>query len=103
MDKDQFIKTVVMPLLAGLGGWLVGSGKLTSDQWGQIVNLLLNYGPGILTAAVGAYAWLRSRPAARVLDAKSIPGVSVKVDPATAPQAVVELAKDPTVSKVNTN
>lgn len=108
MDKetqDRILKTVVMPLLAGLGGWLVGSGKLTSDQWGAISNFLLTYGPGLLTAAAGVYGYFKSKPEAKVLDAKNVPGVvDIQVDTSKnspAPPAVIALAKDDNVEKVN--
>lgn len=100
MNKDQFKQTFA-PLVAALGGWLVGSGKLTSEQLSTFSNLLWQYGPAILAAGATAYAAWKSRDSAVVRAAGNVPGTDVKVDTAVASPAVTAVAMDKTVNNVN--
>lgn len=61
MNADQ-IKQPLAVIVGLIGGYLVGSKKLTEEQWGQIANLILQYGPGLLGAAGAAYVAWRNRP-----------------------------------------
>lgn len=99
MNRDQFKQTFA-PLVAAVGGWLVGSGKLTSDQLSTLSNLLWQYGPGILTAGGMAYAWWKNRDSAKVKSAGEVPGVKVGVDTSVASASVTAVAMDKTVNNV---
>lgn len=83
MNSDQFKQTFA-PLVAAIGGYLVGSGKLTSDQLSTYSNLLWQYGPGVLAAAGMAYAWWKNRPSEQVKSISNLP-------PAVANAAVASL------------
>lgn len=100
MTSDQFKQTFA-PLVAAVGGWLVGSGKLTSDQLSTFSNLLWQYGPAILAAGATAYAAWKSRDAAVTKAAGNVPGVKVGVDTEVASPAVTAVAMDKTVNNVN--
>lgn len=100
MNSDQFKQTFA-PLVAALGGWLVGSGKLTSDQLSTFSNLLWQYGPGILAAGATAWAAWKARDSAKIKAAGDVPGAKVVVDTAVASPAVTAVAMDKTVNNVS--
>lgn len=85
MTSDQF-KQAFAPLVAALGGWLVGSGKLTPDQLNTYSDLLWKYGPFILTAAASAYAWLKNRPSEQVKTVAAMPDATKAAAVASLPE-----------------
>lgn len=72
MNADQ-IKQPLAVIVGLIGGWLVGSKKLTEEQWGQIANLILQYGPGVIGAAAAAYVGWRNRPKGQALAVATMP------------------------------
>lgn len=83
MNSDQ-IKQPLAVIVGLIGGWLVGSKKLTEEQWGQIANLILQYGPGLLGAAGAAYVAWKNRPKGQVAAVAAL-------DPETKAAAVASL------------
>ncbi len=91
--RDQ-ITQILVPIMAGLGGWLVGSGKLTEEQWSLAANLALQYGPGVIVAFLTAYAAWRNRPRGKIEAAANVPGVQMQVNTSVASSAVAAVATD---------
>mgnify|MGYP001462532736 CR=1 FL=1 len=100
MDRDQIkqvadqIKQILVPIMAGLGGWLVGSGKLTEEQWSLAVNLGAQYGPAAIIALLTAYAAWRNRPRGKIEAAAAVPGVQMQVNTSVASPGVAAVATD---------
>lgn len=84
MNEDQ-IKQPLAVIVGIIGGWLVGSKKLTEEQWGQIANFILQYGPGLIAAAGAAYVGWRNRPKGQV-------AAVAAMDPATKATAMATLS-----------
>ncbi len=95
MTKEQ-IFSALRSLGVVLLTYLVSSGKLTQDQASVLTNAAMQAGPILGALALAAYGVYVKRPAANALAADKIPGVTVTVDPKTAPTAVVEAAMAPT-------
>lgn len=95
---------ILTTMLGGVIGWLITKGIITKDQAPQVTELLISL---VLSGGAALVVWLKSldhKPAAVVLEAKAIPGVSIKVDTtptSPAPQPVIDLANDKDVTKVN--
>lgn len=100
----SLLTTALAMALGSVATWLISKGIITQDQAPQLIATL----SGILLAGGGALvAWWKSRghaPDQQVLAAKTIPGVSVKVDTSPdspAPQKVIDMANNPDVKKVD--
>jgi hypothetical protein len=85
MNPDQ-IKQPLAVVVGIIGGWLVGSKKLTEDQWGQIANLILQYGPGLIGAAAAAWVAWRNRPKGQMAAVAAMPDATKAAALASLPE-----------------
>lgn len=85
MTADQ-LKQPLAVLVGILGGWLVGSKTLTEEQWGQLANLILEYGPGLFAAAATAYVAWRNRPKGQMAAVAAMDPVTKAAAMATLPE-----------------
>lgn len=83
MNSDQ-IKQMLAPLLAMAGGYFVGKGTFTVEQWGSITKFLTENGPVLVGAAISVFAYFKNKNSTKVADIKAMP-------PAAAAAAVAAL------------
>lgn len=88
-------KSLLAWALAFAGGTIVGSGKMTSAEWGAVSNALMESIPVIAAGGIAIWRVFAHADSAVTIAASQVPGVKVVVDTAVAPDAVVAAAKDP--------
>lgn len=99
--NQSMLTSLLTSILAVVGAWLVGSGKISSADWSQFSNVLVGeLIPGAITVAVILWKLLSHTAASKVLAASNVPGTSVNVNTAAAPASVTALANDNTVPNV---
>lgn len=86
MNADQ-IKQVLAPLLAMAGGYFVGKGTFTVDQWGQITEFATKNGPAIVGFVIMVFAWFKNRDSAKVATVAAMPAEAKAAAVATLPVA----------------
>ena len=101
MNKDQ-ITSLATTLLAIAGSYLVGSGKMTSDQWSTFTNALMTAIPAVGVVAVTLWKLVPHTDANKVVAASQVPGVLVAVDPTKAAAVVTAVANDSSNAVTNT-
>lgn len=84
MTSDQ-ITGVLRAVLAGIGGFVLAKGWITSEMWTWITGGVVTIGPIIWT-------WFANRPASIAVAAQAIPGVTVVTSAAAAPAVKAAVA-----------
>lgn len=96
--------SILRSMLLYAFAYATGKGLLTTDQVNGLLPVIMDAAPYVAALGVAVWGVIAKRPSATVLDAKAIPGVSVRVDTSRAspaPDSVIALAKDPKVQNVN--
>lgn len=76
-------------------GIAIGRGWVTAEQVQTVMNDLAIIAPACISLGVVLYGIWKRSPTNLAKSAATVPGVEVRVDPQTAPSAVVNAAADP--------